>query len=185
MHRSAHKRYWVPRSRKDTRITFFAIQGDETKTADLDQLVQLLVVVHIVGPSSIEEEMLFCRPLETTTEADVFEVVATCIDNSDMKWEKLVGICTGGGLAMLRSRSGLFARTNQKVPIPLISLFDPPWGSVFSCRWPTSWIFFIGLIIKICSCKARILTRSIAMATAKLSWRGWGIAKFEKGNAAS
>ena len=99
-------------------ITFFAIQGDETKTADLDQLAELLVFVHIVGPSSIEEEMLFCRLLETTTEAVVFQVVATCFDNSDMKWEKLVGICTDDALAMLRSRSGLFARINQKVPIP-------------------------------------------------------------------
>jgi len=89
MHRSAHKRYWVPRSRKDTRITFFAIQGDETKPADLDKLAQLLVFVRFVGPSSIEEEMLFWRPLETTTEADVFQVVATCFDNSGMKWEKL------------------------------------------------------------------------------------------------
>jgi len=119
MRPSAHKRYWVPRSRKDTRITFFAIQDDETKIADLDQLAQLLVFVRFVGPSSIEEEMLFYRPLETTTEADVFQVVATCFDNSEMKWEKLVGICTDGALAMLRSRSGLVARINQKVPIPL------------------------------------------------------------------
>jgi len=106
----------VPRSRKDTCITFFAIQCDETKTTDLDQLAQLLVFVRFVGLSSIEEEMLFCRLLETTTEADVFQVVATCFDNSGMKWEKLVGICTDGALAMLRSRSGLFARINQKRP---------------------------------------------------------------------
>jgi len=119
MHPSAHKRYWVPHSRKDTRITFFAIQGDETKTADLDQLAQLLVFVRFVGPSSIEEEMLFCRPLEITTEADVLQVVATCFNNSGTKWEKLVGICTDSALAMLRSRSGLFARINQEVPIPL------------------------------------------------------------------
>jgi len=105
----------VPRSRKDARITFFAIQGDETKTADLDQLAQLLVLVRFVGSSLIEEEMLFCRPLEPTTEADVFQVVATCFDNSGTKWEKLVGICTDGALAMLGSRSGLFARINQKV----------------------------------------------------------------------
>jgi len=102
----------VPRSRKDTCITFFAIQGDKIKTADLDQLAQLLVFVRFVGLSSIEEEMVFCRPLETTTEADVFQVVATCFHNSGMKWEKLVGICTDGALAMLRSRSGLFARIN-------------------------------------------------------------------------
>ena len=97
---------------KDTRITFFVIQGDETKT---NKMAQLLVFVRFVGSSLIEEEMLFCRPLETTTEADVFQVVATCFDNSGTKWEKLVGICTDGALPMLGSRSRLFARINQKV----------------------------------------------------------------------
>ena len=54
---------------------FFAIQCDET--TDVAQLSQLLVYVRFVGPSSIEEEMLFCRPLETTAKADVFQVVDT------------------------------------------------------------------------------------------------------------
>jgi len=71
---------------------FFAIQCDET--TDVAQLSQLLVYVRFVAPSSIEE-MLFCRPLETTAKAeDVFQVVATFFDNSGIKWEKLVGVCT-------------------------------------------------------------------------------------------
>jgi len=87
MHRSAHKRHSIECHvlERDTRITFIAIQGDETKTADRDQVAQLLVFVRFVGPSSAEEEMLFFRPLETTTEADVFQVVAICFDNSGMK----------------------------------------------------------------------------------------------------
>ena len=114
---------------KDTRITVFAIQCDET--TDVDQLAQLLIYdVRFLRPSSVEEEMLLCRPLETITKAEgAFQVVATFFDNSGMKWEKLVGICTDGAPAMLGSRSGLFARINQKSPLCLwISLCDP-WGS--------------------------------------------------------
>ncbi|XP_076799889.1 protein FAM200C-like [Clavelina lepadiformis] len=94
---------------------FFAIQCDET--TDVAQSSQLLVYVRFVGSSSIEEEMLFCRPLETTTKAeDVFKVVATYFDNNGIEWEKLVGVCTDGAPAMLGSRSGFIARMKQKSP---------------------------------------------------------------------
>jgi len=52
----------------------FAIKCDET--TDVDQLAQSLVYVRFVGPSSIEEEILLCRPLETTIKADVIQTVA-------------------------------------------------------------------------------------------------------------
>ena len=94
---------------------FFAIQCDET--TDVAQLSQLLVYVRFAGPSSIEEEMLFCKPLETTTTAeDVFNVVSTYFDNNDMKWENLVGICTDGAPAMLGCRSGFIARMKRRSP---------------------------------------------------------------------
>ena len=94
---------------------FFAIQCDET--TDVAQLSQLLVYVRFVGSSTIKEEMLFCRPLETTTKAeDVFKLVATFFDNNGMKWEKLVGVCTDGAPAMLGSRSGFIARMKQRSP---------------------------------------------------------------------
>jgi len=67
-------------SRKDTRITFFTIQCNET--TDVDQLAQLLDYVRFVRPSSTEEEMLFGRPPETTAKADVFQVVTTFFNNS-------------------------------------------------------------------------------------------------------
>ncbi|XP_078495350.1 protein FAM200C-like [Ciona intestinalis] len=94
---------------------FFAIQCDET--TDVAQLSQLLVYVRFVGSSSIEEEMLFCKPLETTTKAeDVFNLVATYFDNHCLSWEKLVGICTDGAPAMMGSRSGFIVRMKQKSP---------------------------------------------------------------------
>jgi len=94
---------------------FFAIQCDET--TDVAQLSQLLVYVRFVGPSLIEEEILFCRPLETTAKAEnVFQVVTTFFDNNGIKWEKLVGVCTDGAPAMIGSRRGFISRIKQKSP---------------------------------------------------------------------
>jgi len=94
---------------------FFAIQYDET--TDAAQLFQSLAYVRLVGPPSIGEEMLFCRPLQTTGKAeDVFQIVATFFDNSGMKWEKLVGVCTDGAPAMIGSRSGFISRIKEKSP---------------------------------------------------------------------
>ena len=79
---------------------FFAIQHDET--TDVAQISHLLVYVHFVGSTTSEEEMLFCRLLETTTKAeDVLKLVEAYFHEKDMKWERLVGVCTDGAQAML------------------------------------------------------------------------------------
>ena len=46
----------------------FAIQCDET--TDVAHCSQLLVFARYISDNAIEEEMLLCRPLETTTTAD-------------------------------------------------------------------------------------------------------------------
>nr|XP_039257154.1 protein ZBED8-like [Styela clava] len=92
---------------------FFAIQCDET--TDVANLCQLLVYVRFVGSSSIEEDMLLCKPLETTSKAeDVFKLVAEFFENNELKWDKLVGVCTDGAPAMIGSRSEFIARIKQK-----------------------------------------------------------------------
>ena len=92
---------------------FFAIQCDET--IDVAQLSQLLVYICYVGSTSIEEEMLFCRPIDTTTKAeDVFKFVASYFDGKGIQWEKR--ICTVGAPTMLGSRSGFVTRIKQKIP---------------------------------------------------------------------
>ena len=94
---------------------YFAIHCDET--TDVAKLSQLLVYVRYVGSTSIEEEMLFCRPLETTAKAeDVYHVVTSFFDDNGLQWEKLVGICTDGAPTMLGSQSGFIARIQQKSP---------------------------------------------------------------------
>ena len=75
---------------------YFAIQCNET--TDVAQFSQLMVYVRFVGSATIEEEMLFCKPLETTTKAeDEFRLVDAYFHKNDMKWEKFVGVCTDGG----------------------------------------------------------------------------------------
>ena len=94
---------------------YFAIQCDET--TDVAQLSQLMVYVRFVRSATIEEEMLFCKSLETTTKAeDVFRVVDAYFHKNGMKWEKLVGIFTDGAPAMLGCRSGFITRVKQKNP---------------------------------------------------------------------
>ncbi|XP_077975498.1 zinc finger BED domain-containing protein 5-like [Styela clava] len=59
--------------------------------------------------------MLLCKPLETTSKAeDVFKLVAELFENNELKWDKLVGVCTDGAPAMIGSRSGFIARIKQK-----------------------------------------------------------------------
>ena len=94
---------------------YFAIQCDET--TDVAQFSQLMVYVRFVGAATIEEEMLFCKSLETTTKAEnVFRLVDAYFHKNDMKWEKLFGVCTDGAPAMLGCRSGFITRVKQKNP---------------------------------------------------------------------
>ena len=77
----------------------------------------MLVYVRYERSTSIEEKMLFCRPLETTTKAeDVYHVVTSFYDDKELQWEKLFGICTDGAPTMLCSQSGFIARIKQKIP---------------------------------------------------------------------
>ena len=52
------------------------------------------------------------RPLRL----DVFRLVDAYFHKNDMKWEKLVGVCTDGAPAMLGCRSGFITRVKQKNP---------------------------------------------------------------------
>ena len=61
----------------------FAIQLDEP--TDLANLSQLMVFARIMNGSVIEEEFLFCKPLDTTTKAeDVMAVVSTFFEGMNL-----------------------------------------------------------------------------------------------------
>ena len=93
----------------------FAIQLDES--VDVANLSQLMVFVRYVHNQAIEEDFLFCRPLETTTKAsDVFKLVEEFFETEKLDWNKLVGVCTDGAPAMLGARSGFVELVKRKNP---------------------------------------------------------------------
>ena len=64
----------------------FAIQLDES--TDVANLSQLLVFARYMNGPVIEEEFLFCKPLETTTKAeDVMAVVSTFFEEMNLNWK--------------------------------------------------------------------------------------------------
>ena len=94
---------------------FFSLQIDES--TDVTNIAQLLAFCRYITDKGIEEEFLFCRPLEMTTKAvDVMAVVADFFEESGLSWNKLEGVCTDGGPNMLGSRSGFITLVKQKQP---------------------------------------------------------------------
>ena len=93
----------------------FAIQLDES--VDVENLSQLLVFVRFVHDQIIEEDLLSCRPLKTTTKAaDVMQLVEDFFEEEGLDWEKLVGACTDEAPVMIGARSGFAKLLKQKNP---------------------------------------------------------------------
>ena len=93
----------------------FALQLD--KSTDIYNLSQLLVYVRYVADERINEEFLFCQPLETTSKAVyVFEMLIDFFGKTELSWSKLVGVCTDGAPAMIGANSGLISLVKQKNP---------------------------------------------------------------------
>ena len=99
---------------------FFAMQCDET--TDVAQMSHFLVYLHFLRSTTVEEELLFCRPLKTTPKAeDVLKFVDVYFHEKDMKWKKLVGVCTDDAPVMLGCRSEFIARIKQKNPDVIVT----------------------------------------------------------------
>ena len=93
----------------------FGIQLNES--VDCANLSQLMVFVCYIRNKTIEEDFLFCRPLETTTKAsDVLKLVEDFFTEENLDWAKLGSVCTDGAPAMLGVRSGFLALVKQKNP---------------------------------------------------------------------
>ena len=74
-----------------------------------------MVFVRYLEGNNIQDDLLFCRPLATTTKAgDVMELISAFFEKEGLKWDKLVGVCTDGAPAMLGSRSGFVTLVKQK-----------------------------------------------------------------------
>ena len=91
----------------------FAIQLDES--TDVASLSQLMVFARYIGSTAIEEEFLFCKPLQKhTTATDVMKLISKFFEEERLDWQKLCGVCTDGAPAMLGSKSGLVELVRKK-----------------------------------------------------------------------
>ena len=80
----------------------FAIQLDE-KT-DISSNAQLMVYVRYQGSQDIEEDILFCQSLDTTTKGiDIFSKTNDFFQDKDnqLEWKNCVAVCSDGAPSML------------------------------------------------------------------------------------
>ena len=90
---------------KSAPLGIFCIQLDES--TDVANCSQLLVYVRYIYEGDFKDEFHFCKPLETTTTArGVFDTVGSFLQNHDIPWGNVCGVCTDGTPAMLGCRSG-------------------------------------------------------------------------------
>ncbi|XP_034733456.1 zinc finger BED domain-containing protein 5-like [Etheostoma cragini] len=93
----------------------YALQLDET--TDVSNSAQLLVFVRYSFDGKLNENMLFCTPLEgTCTGEDIFTKLDDKLQEEGLSWDECVGVCTDGAGAMLGRKKGLKARVLQVAP---------------------------------------------------------------------
>ena len=63
------------------------------ETTDVSNFSQLLVYIRYDADERINEELLFCQSLETTSKAvDVFQVLSDFFEKTELSRSKLVGV---------------------------------------------------------------------------------------------
>lgn len=94
---------------------FFAIQVDET--TDVAGLSQLLVFVRGKFQDAIFEDILFCKPLETsTTGKDIFNMIDNFFSENNLEWKNCISVCTDGAKAMSGHTKGLLGLVKEVTP---------------------------------------------------------------------
>lgn len=93
----------------------FSIQLDET--TDVSKDAQLMVYVRYPGLTDIQEDILFCKPMSTTTRGeDIFLMVDSFFKEEGLNWNQCFSICTDGAAAMTASQKGFSTRAKQMNP---------------------------------------------------------------------
>lgn len=99
---------------------FFALQLDES--TDVASCSQLIVYVRYIKGDDLKEEYLFSESPSTTTRGeDVFRTMKNFINEKELQWSKLIGVCTDGAPAMLGIRSGFQTLMKEVAPFALFS----------------------------------------------------------------
>ena len=93
----------------------FSLQLDES--TDISDDAQLLTYVRYQGLAEMEEEFLFCTPLQTTTTGeDTFVMVDLFFKQEGLLWKQCYSVCCDGAPAMLGACQGFTARVKQENP---------------------------------------------------------------------
>ena len=94
----------------------FYFQLDES--TDVSSCSQLLIFVRYIHLNHNKKELLFCRPLKTTTKSeDVMGMMRLLFEAKELQWESVCEVCTDGAPAMLGSRSG-FQKKSERACTP-------------------------------------------------------------------
>ncbi|XP_026579563.1 protein ZBED8-like [Pseudonaja textilis] len=94
---------------------YFAIQLDET--TDVSSNFQLMVYVRYKGLHLIEEELLFCSPLDLRSRGiDIFNKVNEYFNDVNLKWEDCLAVSVDGAPAMLGHVNGFVAFVRERNP---------------------------------------------------------------------
>jgi len=95
---------------------FYSLQLDES--TDIADKVNLLCFVRFNFNGSVEEEMLFCHTLNTTTTGqDIFDSLDRFIRENGINWSKCVGLTTDGARAMSGKYKGLVSKVKEVAPL--------------------------------------------------------------------
>lgn len=80
------------------------------ESTDVSNSAQLLVFVRYIFERKLNEEMLFCVPLEgTCTGEDIFNKLDRNLKEEGLSWSECLSVCTDGAGAMLGKKKGLKA----------------------------------------------------------------------------
>ena len=100
----------------------FAIQLDET--TDISSNAQLMVYVRYQGSQDIEEDILFCQSLDTTTKGiDIFSKTNYFFQDKDnqLEWKNCVAVCSDGAPSMLGVHRGFASYVKEVNPNIIIT----------------------------------------------------------------
>lgn len=94
---------------------FISIQIDES--TDVAGCSQFLCFVRYETGESIEENILFCKPLpDYTTGECMFDLFVKATEPFEIDWKKCVSICSDGAAALTGKYSGLITRLKTIMP---------------------------------------------------------------------
>lgn len=93
---------------------WYAIQVDES--TDVENKAIMLVYVRYVDQDEVQEDLLCCLSLpSTTTGTELFQVLNEYVAGR-LEWKFCVGVCTEGAAAMTGRLSGFTARVKEVAP---------------------------------------------------------------------